>query len=995
MALLGGYGLWWILGIGAFIWPVAAVAMAIVLLQTPRVEVPPGFGAWVLFILWTLASAMSIANATDAMTFGYRVLTYLAGTVILLYVVNLPRREPVTRSIVHALMGFFVVVLIGGYLGVLIPHTSFNSVFERLLPHVVGRSGFLQQLVHPQIAQKQTWLHHARPSAPFPFSNMWGGVMGMLLPFAFLEFHWARSALRRLCVAALLVAAILPIMRTADRGLWVSLGIAAVYVAIRRALRGRIGLLVSLLFLVGIFAIDLALNGSLLANVTAPFQRNSSNEARTYLYQQSIAQALQHPLFGSGVPLRPPSRNLPYIGTQGQAWLVLVTSGFPALLFFLWWYLSALWRSRRIATDVVFAAHVSLLIFLVHLPIYDMLPTEFVMSMIVAGLLLRDPSTRRQRATVIPRPPPPPRPLIGMGRPAGDERSAGGVLMPLPPAPPWSPPPPARVPAEAFEPTNRRAAAQAAPAEAAAGGADIGALARHSSLNLVGNVVSAILGFALVFVVARGLGTTGAGVFFLAVAIFTVVVSVSLMGADIGLIRQVAAARATGRQGDIGRILRIALWPVFCAATIAAAAVYLFAPNLAALVVHGANPVAATRFIRVLAPFIPLAAVTTAALGATRGFGSMAAYNLVENFGKPMARPLLILGAVAFGLSGTWIALGWAVPVIAGLVVTIAYLARLTHRASAARASAEAGPRQSTAHLAAEFWKFSAPRWAGAVFQVTLIWLDVLLVGAMRSAQEAGIYGTASRFITAGTFALQAVGFAIAPQIGALMARGDRAGSERLYRVATCWLVIVSWPVYLLLAVFAPVVLGLFGEGFTKGQTAMMILALATLVNVGTGNVTFVLLMAGRSTWNLANQAAALVVNVALNLILIPRIGIAGAAIAWGAAILLENGLPMIQVHRGFDIHPFGRGYLVATAGAVGCFGILGLVLRAVLGPTLITLFATLCLGAIGYLALLSKRRHDLELPAMFAALRIGRRPRGRHRRTRGARSRQRQSASP
>ncbi len=65
--------------------------------------------------------------------------------------------------------------------------------------------------------------------------------------------------------------------------------------------------------------------------------------------------------------------------------------------------------------------------------------------------------------------------------------------------------------------------------------------------------------------------------------------------------------------------------------------------------------------------------------------------------------------------------------------------------------------------------------------------------------------------------------------------------------------------------------------------------SLAMLVNLGTGNVTVVLLMGGKSSWGAINTGAALIVNIGLNLLLIPHLGILGAAIAWGASIVVDN----------------------------------------------------------------------------------------------------------
>ena len=110
----------------------------------------------------------------------------------------------------------------------------------------------------------------------------------------------------------------------------------------------------------------------------------------------------------------------------------------------------------------------------------------------------------------------------------------------------------------------------------------------------------------------------------------------------------------------------------------------------------------------------------------------------------------------------------------------------------------------------------------------------------------------------------------------------------------------------------------------------MVILGSSMLVATLVGPVDVVLLMAGKSSWNLLNTMVAVVVNVVLNLILIPRYGINGAAVAWAASILLNNLLPLGQTWRFMQLHPFGRGSVIVAASAIGCFGVLASVGREV-----------------------------------------------------------------
>jgi O-antigen/teichoic acid export membrane protein len=131
-----------------------------------------------------------------------------------------------------------------------------------------------------------------------------------------------------------------------------------------------------------------------------------------------------------------------------------------------------------------------------------------------------------------------------------------------------------------------------------------------------------------------------------------------------------------------------------------------------------------------------------------------------------------------------------------------------------------------------------------------------------------------------------------------------------------------------------------------------------------------VLLMAGKSSWNLLNTIVAIVLNVALNLALVPAWGIRGAAIAWAASILANNLLPLVQVWRLEGLHPFGKGTLLAAASALVSFGLLAAVSRALFGPTVLVLVLVGVVGGLAHLLLLWRLRDHLHLAALRASLR-------------------------
>ena len=292
-------------------------------------------------------------------------------------------------------------------------------------------------------------------------------------------------------------------------------------------------------------------------------------------------------------------------------------------------------------------------------------------------------------------------------------------------------------------------------------------------------------------------------------------------------------------------------------ATLAGIATVIWAEPIAE-VLSRSDPEDVATYLRIFGPFIPLATAATIALAGTRGFGTMRPFVAIQSIATPALKPVLILLAAIGGLTVTGLALGWVLPEAFACAAALVVLGASDPREPGA---ATEPATASIGALAREFWAFSAPRGVAAAFQITIIWFDLLLLSHLRDASEVGIYGAASRAVTIGTFALQAIRLAIAPQISRLLARGDRDQAQTVYQTATWWLIVVSWPLFLTLAIFGPALLGVFGPGFDQGATALAILSCAMLVNLGTGNVTVVLLMGGKSSWNLLNTAVALVLE--------------------------------------------------------------------------------------------------------------------------------------
>jgi O-antigen/teichoic acid export membrane protein len=390
------------------------------------------------------------------------------------------------------------------------------------------------------------------------------------------------------------------------------------------------------------------------------------------------------------------------------------------------------------------------------------------------------------------------------------------------------------------------------------------------------------------------------------------------MGTQTGLVYFVARQRAQRTTDQIPFILRTGLLPVFVAGLIGAAALALTGTGILIFASGSSIRTVATDLI-VLAPFLPAAALSDSLLAATRGFGTMRVTVLVENIARSSVQLGLVATTAAISGGHAFVPiLAWASPYLMSSAMAGVKVRRLTSRELGDRT-----PPRTIEGLRRAFWSFTAPRAFASVAQVLLQRLDIVLVAALRGPADAAVYTAATRLLVAGQLGGTAIASAVQPRLAGTLSTENFPAARAAYRSATTWLILLTWPFYLLCIVDAPIFLRIFGRGYQTADSVVVILAVSMLVATACGMVDGVLSMGGRTRWSLVNSLNALAINVVLDLILVPRFGIQGAAIGWAAAIVANNVVPLGQIWRFMRLHPFGNATLLCMGLTTLSFGVI------------------------------------------------------------------------
>lgn len=399
-ALFLGFPLWWVLGVQNFIWPVLSLPLLLSLLWRGSLRVPPGFGIWVIFLTWVATSAIRVEGDWGWLAFLYRGLLYLSATVLFLYIYNVPRQALPDRALINALAAYWVMVALGGFLGLFFPDVSFRSLAAMVVPGELLHNQFIGAMVQPGLADVQQVLDHSlpRPKMFFAHTTAWGASFALLTPFVLAVVGHMKSGLGRAVLVALLVSSIVPFVFSLNRAAWLSLGLGLAYAAARFALRGSVRTPAALLLL--FVAIGVYLFYTPVGEIAADRMAHPhSNASKVSVYQEAAERSRQALVLGFGTP--PPSEenpDSPVVGRYGQIPLLLFSHGIPGLALFLGWFLYTFVRSGIGGSHVRLWAHVVVIIALLQAPYYELLPMQLHIVMAAAALAWREmvpPSSTR------------------------------------------------------------------------------------------------------------------------------------------------------------------------------------------------------------------------------------------------------------------------------------------------------------------------------------------------------------------------------------------------------------------------------------------------------------------------------------------------------------------------------------------------------------------------------------------------------------------------
>jgi O-antigen/teichoic acid export membrane protein len=263
----------------------------------------------------------------------------------------------------------------------------------------------------------------------------------------------------------------------------------------------------------------------------------------------------------------------------------------------------------------------------------------------------------------------------------------------------------------------------------------------------------------------------------------------------------------------------------------------------------------------------------------------------------------VLMGAAWFFGAATDAVTAMIIAVITTWVVTIGQLALLSRRLQ------EKVPAGRKIYEPRVWYATSLPIFIVEGFYLLLTYVDIITLEHFRSPHDVAIYYAGARLLAIVAFVYFAIAGATTHKFSEYDIAGDRRRLASFFRETVHWTFWPSLAICAAILAFGRPLLSLFGAGFEAGYGVMFILAVGLLARASVGPAERLLNMIGERKQCATVYALAFAINLLLCVILIPRLGIEGAAAATSAALVAESLMfsRVTKKRLGFSIFVFSR----------------------------------------------------------------------------------------
>lgn len=435
------------------------------------------------------------------------------------------------------------------------------------------------------------------------------------------------------------------------------------------------------------------------------------------------------------------------------------------------------------------------------------------------------------------------------------------------------------------------------------GGAESASLETKLARGAIGSfgLKISFTGFAFLvsLILARTLGAAQYGVYAYILAWVNVLCIGVLAGLENVIIREVATGQARSAWGVVRGLLRWSNRVVLALAVTIGLVAALAATGIARQVNWPHLPAFLIALI-----LLPLMSLTRIRQSAMQGLQNV----IAGQFPEAVIQPTIFIGLIAAS-HFVW---RWTLSARSAFALyAIAAAVALVFGAAVLQFNLPPAAKQATPEYKPRQWiKGALPLLLVSGVSVLNAQVAIVLLGAIKGSQTVGVYAITGRISDLIQFGLISVNLALAPVAARLWAQRDLPRLQLVVTKSIRAALIFTLAAGTILVVFGERLLSVFGPEFPAGQPALVLLVIGQTVNVAMGPVALLLVMTGHERVLAISTCACGVLNIVLNVVLVPFWGLVGTAMSLAISLSVWNILLAVWIKRRLGIHPTAIGVI-------------------------------------------------------------------------------------
>ena len=482
---------------------------------------------------------------------------------------------------------------------------------------------------------------------------------------------------------------------------------------------------------------------------------------------------------------------------------------------------------------------------------------------------------------------------------------------------------------------------------------------RGSTLIFVGKTLSQAVEFGLQIFLVRFFSKSDFGAVAYALSIVFLLRAVALFEMPLALSRFIPAYRHRDRSDLVLGSIGLGLALVAVLGTVIAGATAL------SLGVFGLHPTSSHEALRVLLVLVALVPIDALDILVTTLFATLVGAKQIfirQGIVGPALR-LALVGAVVFAHAGV---LAFAAGYVASSAATLVVYGTIFVRTLRGDGLLSSVALRKVEFPARETLLFAAPLLASTLVWVLLDSSDAVMLGFFRGVDEVANFRAVVPLAIANQGVMLAFTVLYSPTLARHVARGEWDEIVDLYWRSALWVMLASFPLFVLTFSFAPVTTSaVLGSSYGGSSTILAILSLGYFFHVALGFNGLTLRVLGKVRYSVAIDFGAAIFNIGINLVLIPIWGALGAAAGTAGTLIVHNLLKQFGLWYYGGVPPFAAGFRAP-------YVLVAVVSGALAGAAVVlprgVWFAALCAAAAGVgVAWLNRDR--LGLGAIFPEL--------------------------